>query len=68
VRVGPHTCREAIAALGHEYDKKTEELLAKTSKKCPACGTAIEKTTGCDVMMCGTQAHGSVRDAIRNGG
>ena len=28
----------------------------------------VQKTEGCDIMMCGTNAHGKVRDALRNGG
>lgn len=65
---GPHACVEAHGRVDQVFDKKTLDLIAKIAKRCPACGNAIEKNTGCDVMMCGTSAHGKVRDAIRNGG
>ena len=37
-------------------------------KECPICGSPIQKTYGCDYMMCGHSAHGSLSQAIRNGG
>ena len=37
-------------------------------KECPICGSPIQKTYGCDYMMCGHSAHGSLGQAIRNGG
>ena len=100
-----HRCPED-AAEGEQYDKKTQELMAKLGKKCPArptktwidrsrisisipfsshayeslsfyfyssvvcqgCGKFVERTAGCRTMMCGTNAHGKVADALRNGG
>ena len=43
-------------------------MLASIGKKCPACGKVVQKTDGCNLMMCGTNAHGSVANALRNGG
>ena len=37
-------------------------------RRCPACGVFISKTGGCDYMMCGTTAHGSIDAALRKGG
>ena len=58
-----HLCKDATAD-----DPASRELIAKIGKKCPACGLFIEKNAGCPSMMCGTRAHGSIRDALRNGG
>jgi len=51
-----------------DMDVKTKKLLAKVGKNCPGCGNFIEKNEGCNTMMCGTNAHGRVGDALRNGG
>jgi hypothetical protein len=59
-----HMCKKVDA----ETDEKTKALMAKIGKKCPACGKLVEKTEGCNIMMCGTNAHGKVADALRNGG
>jgi len=59
-----HMCAEVTA----ETDPATLALMAKIGKKCPACGKFVEKTAGCNIMMCGTNAHGRVNDALRNGG
>lgn len=32
------------------------------------CGRVPAADPGCNFMMCGTQTHGNLRDAIRNGG
>jgi hypothetical protein len=57
-------CKQASA----ETDKATLALMKRVGKKCPGCGKFVEKAEGCDVMMCGTSAHGKVADALRNGG
>jgi hypothetical protein len=41
---GEHTCKPE--------DIETAKLLAKETKDCPACGTAIFKISGCDQMWC----------------
>ena len=61
-----HMC--ASARRDAPPDKQTLELMARIGKKCPACGNFVQKTDGCDIMMCGTNAHGKVADALRNGG
>lgn len=65
---GPHACKEAHGSHGPPTDKATLQLIAKIAKRCPGCGNPIQKNAGCHVMMCGTVAHGKIRDAIRNGG
>lgn len=60
-----HECPEAKAPV---IDEATLKYLASIGKKCPACGYVIQKNDGCNLMMCGTTAHGKVADALRNGG
>jgi hypothetical protein len=36
-------------------------------KDCPACGMFIEKNQGCDIVMCGSHAHGDVQRILRLG-
>ena len=45
-----------------------EGMLYGATKKCPVCGIFIEKNEGCEWMMCGTKAHGSLKESIKNGG
>ena len=59
-----HMCAQVTSVV----DPQTLALMAKIGKKCPACGKFVEKTEGCSIMMCGTNAHGRVADALRNGG
>eukprot|EP00929_Paragymnodinium_shiwhaense_P065780 TRINITY_DN32954_c0_g1_i2.p2 TRINITY_DN32954_c0_g1~~TRINITY_DN32954_c0_g1_i2.p2 ORF type:complete len:112 (-),score=16.80 TRINITY_DN32954_c0_g1_i2:121-456(-) len=49
-------------------DLQTRMTMMNIGKKCPGCGQFIQKNDGCDVMMCGTTAHGRLEDALRNGG
>ena len=63
-----HACPEAPRAAAAEDDPETVKLLAKLGKKCPGCGGFVERKAGCRTMMCGTNAHGKVADALRNGG
>ena len=49
-------------------DVASSKLIASIGKKCPACGLIAQKDGGCDLMMCGTSAHGKVADALQNGG
>merc|ERR1712178_437457 len=56
-----------MAALA-EPDAATLEVMATIGKKCPVCGIFIEKNDGCEWMMCGTKAHGSLKESINNGG
>ena len=37
-------------------------------KHCPNCGAFIQKNDGCNIMMCGTTAHGRLADALAHGG
>ena len=59
-----HLCKTATA----EADPATLELMKRIGRKCPACGNFVQKVAGCNLMMCGTNAHGKVQDALRNGG
>eukprot|EP00927_Polykrikos_kofoidii_P072202 TRINITY_DN68346_c0_g1_i1.p1 TRINITY_DN68346_c0_g1~~TRINITY_DN68346_c0_g1_i1.p1 ORF type:complete len:591 (-),score=98.89 TRINITY_DN68346_c0_g1_i1:54-1826(-) len=63
-----HRCDEIAKKLSEAPDPETLAMCAKIGKKCPACGMFIQKVDGCQVMMCGTTAHGKVADALRNGG
>jgi hypothetical protein len=57
-----HVCKHCHETLGkekHECDPEaveTVKLLAKNTKPCPKCSTAIFKIDGCDMMFC-TQCH-----------
>jgi hypothetical protein len=60
-----HMCKQGGATI----DAATKALMTKVCKPCPGCGTYLQKNEhGCALMMCGTVAHGAVRDALRNGG
>eukprot|EP00948_MAST-09A_sp_MAST-9A-sp1_P000748 g748.t1 len=62
-----HKCPQAKKSKLQE-DLETQSLMAKMGKKCPKCSMFVMKNGGCDYMMCGTVAHGSLKSAIRNGG
>jgi hypothetical protein len=57
-----HICRKCLVLLDnadalkeHECDKdtlETAQLILKSSKPCPTCGTRISKVSGCDQMWC----------------
>ena len=59
-----HVCNQG----GGKMDAKTLATLQKNAKKCPNCQAWVQKNAGCDTMMCGTNSHGSILQAIRNGG
>ena len=61
-----HDCDKMKANA--EMDKASLAILQKNAKACPNCGAWVQKTGGCDTMMCGTHSHGSIVTAIRNGG
>ena len=51
-------------------DELALTLIKKTivcGKSCPACGQFLEKNEGCDVFMCGTNAHGDMNMVLRRG-
>ena len=58
-----HACAE-----GADVDEATLTALSRTGKRCPCCGTSIERVSGCNVILCGNNAHGSIVDAVRKGG
>lgn len=62
-----HRC-EGDAPVAAEPDAASLALMAAIGKMCPVCGAFIEKNEGCDWMMCGTKAHGSLQEVIRNAG
>ena len=49
-------------------DKLTLALMKTIGKHCPNCGAFIQKNDGCNIMMCGTTAHGRLADALAHGG
>jgi len=49
-------------------DNKTLAYLKKEAKQCPKCGFFVQKNGGCHTMLCGTNSHGKVADALKNGG
>ncbi len=61
-----HKCNEGGG--GAKMDAKTLATLRKNAKQCPNCQGWVQKSDGCDTMMCGTNSHGSILQAIRNGG
>jgi hypothetical protein len=52
-----HMCPKAAKA---KDDKESMDWMIRECKKCPGCGKFVQKTEGCDIMMCGTNAHGKV--------
>lgn len=64
-----HQCRDlADGGDDAEPDEESLALMAKIGKKCPVCAQFIEKNEGCDMMICGTRAHGDLAEVLRNGG
>merc|ERR1712150_109829 len=70
------SCNE-IAGLNHkcaaydvdtEIDPETLGLLKETAKQCPKCGFFVQKNGGCNTMLCGTNSHGKITEALKNGG
>lgn len=82
VKVVPHACSKAKASFDLRFNIEDDAALQKLKegedvnrfkamrnmKPCPACGLLLEKNAGCDYMMCGDSAHGSIANAVRNGG
>ena len=56
--------------VGAKMDKATlAELKENPSfKKCPNCKKWLQKSDGCDVMLCGNTSHQSIKTAVHNGG
>jgi len=68
-RAPVHKCADHEGRTdGDEPDAASLAMMAAIGKKCPACGSFIEKNEGCDWMMCGTKAHGTMQEVVRNGG
>merc|ERR1712167_541014 len=72
VKAGSHQCGRRMKE-GGQMDAVSLEALEKKvrngkAKRCPCCSNFIEKAEGCDFMMCGTNCHGNILDAMRNGG
>ena len=62
-----HRCPETKAES--KYDEAASLQLMKTlGKPCPNCGMFLIKDEGCDKMLCGDSAHGSLLKAIKSGG
>lgn len=47
---------------------KNVEAIKQIGVKCPRCKINIQRSSGCDIMMCGTSAHGDLHKAIQSGG
>ena len=62
-----HECPEDKLSQ-EEMDDETRKTMESMGKRCPVCHSFIQKNDGCDWMSCGTTAHGSLKDCIRNGG
>jgi hypothetical protein len=67
VSAAVHQCPDT-AGKGAQIDAASLALVASAGKKCPKCKSFVQRTEGCHVMMCGTNAHGKMADALRNGG
>ena len=61
-----HKC--IVKTEKNEVDEATLKLLEQTGKVCPNCELIVQKNGGCDVVMCGTNAHGRILDALKAGG
>lgn len=61
-----HKC--IVKTEKNEVDEATLKLLEETGKVCPNCELIVQKNGGCDVVMCGTNAHGRILDALKAGG
>ena len=46
--------REAVTRAETEDERRKEQLC----RHCPSCGRIVEKTGGCNAMVCGQNAHG----------
>merc|ERR1719204_165057 len=62
-----HACPQDKLKPG-DVDQRTLALMKETGKMCPMCGNFVQKNGGCNTMLCGTNSHGKLRDALRNGG
>jgi hypothetical protein len=58
-----YTCNDCYVIKGKDHDAdhtcnkddlETAKLIRASSKPCPKCGEAIEKSEGCDMMFCTT--------------
>lgn len=63
-----HQCADMAHGDAAAPDEESLALMAKIGKKCPVCAQFIEKNEGCDMMICGTRAHGELAEVIRNNG
>jgi len=61
-----HTCPDLDQA--EERDEETQKVMEQTGKPCPNCGIFIQHNGGCHIIMCGTETHGRLADALRKGG
>jgi hypothetical protein len=62
-----HECPEGLDREV-SVDEASMALMAQLGKRCPNCKAFMQKNEGCNVMMCGTTAHGYLAQALQNGG
>lgn len=64
-----HECPPDKSQTAHDpYEEESVRTMERLGKRCPNCGIFLEMNGGCDIMMCGTEAHGRLERALANGG
>jgi len=63
-----HYCPEALTKADSLIDPASLKLMENLGKPCPMCGWFCIKNGGCNTMMCGTNSHGKIAEALKRGG
>jgi len=63
-----HYCPEALTKADSLIDAASLKLMENLGKPCPICGWFCIKNGGCNTMMCGTNSHGKIIEALKRGG
>jgi len=63
-----HYCPEALTKADSLVDPASLKLMENLGKPCPMCGWFCIKNGGCNTMMCGTNSHGKIKEALKRGG
>jgi len=63
-----HFCPISLTKQDSLIDPASLKLMENLGKPCPMCGNFCIKNGGCNTMMCGTNSHGKIEQALKNGG